>query len=543
MLTKITSFLLKNPASLWNRHVRHLNCAGDSNEFTGLVLGMYSNFTENHGLQTSFTDSLTNYDKITEGRIGELLRLSPTPHIGEVRVFYGLEPRFSAVAVVGLGEECVGYNDLEELDEWKEAIRVGASAGARALQELHMRAIFVESFGHAESSAEGSALGVWIYQELKNPSQQKTMPRLELYNDCDYTGWQIGLQKAAAQNLARQLAETPANLLTPIAFAQAAVEVLCKAGVSVEVKVRNWSKIMNMEAFLMAARGSCEPPIFLETSYYGCDPDVAPIVLVGKGTTFDSGGLCLKTCPDLKHMRGEMSGAAVVVAVCRAASALQLPINIRGLIPLYENLPGSCAMKPGDIIRARNGKSILIETTDFDGRMALADALVYSGVYNPKFILDIGSLSREIINLLGSGATGAFSNNDSLFENMRIAGMHTGDRVWRLPLWDHYTEKVTAQPFSDVQDYLLHKETTGVTCAVAAFLKQFIPHVDWIHLDTSGTNISTGEDYIRKGMSGRPTRTVVEFLAQLACINKGSEDPLEKDSNQQCFSQRKGSSK
>uniref|UniRef100_A0A0A9YUC0 Cytosol aminopeptidase n=1 Tax=Lygus hesperus TaxID=30085 RepID=A0A0A9YUC0_LYGHE len=506
---------------------RMLNCA-DTNEFTGLVLGQYANQTENHGLSTSCTDALLKYDKITNGKISELLKLSPTPHLGDVRVFYGVEPRFSAVAVVGMGEECVGYNDLEELDEWKEAIRTGAAAGSRALQDLNMRTIFVESFGHAESAAEGSALGVWIYQELKNPAHQKTIPRLELYDSCDYTGWQIGLQKAAAQNLARQLSETPANLLTPIAFAQAAVEVLCKAGVSVEVKVRNWSKIMRMEAFLMSARGSCEPPIFLETSYYGCDPDVSPIVLVGKGTTFDSGGLCLKNCPELKHMRGEMSGAAIVVAVCRAASALQLPINIRGLIPLYENLPGSCAMKPGDIIRARNGKTILIETTD-DGRMALADALVYSGIYNPKFILDIGSLSKEIVNLLGSAATGVFSNNDSLFENMRIAGMHTGDRVWRLPLWDHYTEKVTTQPFADVQDHLLHKHVTGVTCAAAAFLKQFIPNVDWIHLDTTGTNISTGSCYVRKGMSGRPTRTIVEFLAQLACISKNEDETIGKE--------------
>lgn len=503
---------------------RFLNCAGESNEYTGLVLGQYANMTENHGLQTSYTDALLKFDKMTDGKIGELLRLSPVPLPGEVRVFYGVDPKYSAVAIVGLGEECVGYNDLEELDEWKEAIRIGAACGSRALQDLHMRNIFIESFGHAESAAEGSALGVWIYQELKNPSKQKTIPRLELYDDCDFTGWQIGLQKAAAQNLSRQLAETPANLLTPIAFAQAAVEVLCKAGVSVEVKVRNWSKIMNMEAFLMAARGSCEPPIFLETSYYGCDPDVSPIVLVGKGTTFDSGGLCLKTCPELKHMRGEMAGAAMVVAVCRAASALQLPINIRGLIPLYENLPGSCAMKPGDIIRARNGKTILIETTDFDGRMALADALVYGGIYNPKFILDIGSLSQEIKNLLGSAATGVFSNNDALFENMRIAGMHTGDRVWRLPLWEHYTEKITTQPFADVQDHLLHKEVTGVTCAAAAFLRQFIPNTDWIHLDTTGVNISTGSCLVREGMSGRPTRTVVEFLAQLACISKSEEE-------------------
>ncbi|XP_014261803.1 cytosol aminopeptidase-like [Cimex lectularius] len=510
--------LLDNCELFFKIHKRSLNCAGDMTEMMGLVLGLYNEDADVHGEQKTFTKSLTNYDKGVDHRLSELLKVSgPVPKAGEVRIFYGLDPKYAAVAVVGLGDECVSYNEDEEIDEWKEAIRTGAAHGVQALQHLHMRTISVEGFSHAESSAEGAAMGVWMYQELKNPLDQKIIPRLELYDDCDYTGWQIGLQKAAAQNLARQMAETPANMLTPITFAQAAVEVLCKAGVSVEVKVRNWSKIMRMEAFLMAARGSCEPPIFLETSYYGCDPDVQPVVLVGKGVTFDSGGLCLKSCPEMKNMRGEMSGAAVVVAVLRAASALQLPINIRGLVPLYENLPGSCAMKPGDLIRAQNGKTIMVDYTDFDGRLALADALSYASVYNPRFVLDVGTLSKEMTDLLGAAATGCFSNNDRLFENMRVAAMHTGDRVWRLPLWQHYTSKVTTSDISDVVD----KQIYGLPCACAGFLNEFVPGVDWIHLDTYGVNLSAGYmyPYLRKGMSGRPTRTIIEFLAQLACVS------------------------
>ncbi|KAK9500758.1 hypothetical protein O3M35_001958 [Rhynocoris fuscipes] len=416
-------------------------------------------------------------------RMSELLKLSgPVPKRGEVRVFYGLDPKFAAVAVVGLGDECVSYNEVEELDEWKETIRHGCGVGVRTLQDLYMRTIFVESFSHAESAAEGSAMAAWVYQELKNESNQKIIPRLELYEDCDFTGWQIGLQKAAGQNLARQFSEMPANLLTPIGFAQAAVDVLCKAGVSVEVKVRNWAKIMKLEAFLASARGSCEPPIFLETCYFGCDPDVAPVCLIGKGVTFDSGGICLKNCCEMEHMKGAMSGAAIVIAVCRA------------------NMPGTCAMKPGDVIRAHNGKTILVEHTDFDGRVALADALSYSTIYNPKVVLTIGTVTRDLVELLGAAATGAFSNSDPLYEQMHIAGMHTGDRIWRLPLWQHYT-------------------------ATAAFLNEFVPMTDWIHLDTSSVDRSDGHtwSYLREGMSGRPTRTVIEFMAQFACKHLQAE--------------------
>lgn len=160
----------------------------------------------------------------------------------------------------------------------KEAIRIASAQGAKALQKMNARKVYVESFGHAESAAEGSALGVWLYQEKKMKKYQILIPQLELYDDCDWTGWQIGLQKAAAQNLARQLMDTPANLMTPTSFAQNAVEVLCKSGVNVEVKVRGWAETQKMYAFLAVAQGSCEPPIFLELSYYGASRDERPVV-------------------------------------------------------------------------------------------------------------------------------------------------------------------------------------------------------------------------------------------------------------------------
>lgn len=347
------------------------------------------------------------------------------------------------------------------------------------------------------------------------------VPQLELYDDCDWTGWQIGLQKAAAQNLARQLMDTPANLMTPTSFAQNTVEVLCKAGVNVEVKVRGWAETQKMGAFLAAAQGSCEPPIFLELSYYGASRDERPVVMIGKGVTYNSGGLCLKTCREQRYMKGDMGGAACVVAACRAVAGLQLPINVRGLIPLCENMPGCAAMRPGDIVKAMNGKSIELETTDCAGRLCLADALVYAQNFWPRFIIDVGTMTHAMRDTLGAAGSGVWSNSEALWEYMLAASMHTGDRVWRMPLWKHFTDLITDFSNVDVKTWGRggRPRYCGGACKCAAFLNEFVPCGDWLHLDTQGVMLTNGKEYyyLRKGMSGRPTRTLVEFLSQLVC--------------------------
>lgn len=338
-------------------------CTSD-NRRKGLVIGIYRVEADKYH-PGKLTPAGEKFNRICKGLLLHYLRtISPPPNIGEVRMFFGLSEEFAAVSVVGLGKECAGYDSFEQMDEGKESIRIAAAAGAVALQKLPIHKLSIESFGHAESAAEGAALGVWLYQEKKTKKTQLNIPTLELYDDCDWTGWQIGLQKAAAQNLARQLTDTPANLMTPSSFAQNAVEILCKSGVNVEVKVRGWAETQNMNAFLSVAKGSCEPPIFLELSYYGACRDERPVVIIGKGITYNSGGLYVKSGREQRYMRGDMGGAACVVAACRAVAGLQLPINVRGLIPLCENMPGCSAMKGGDIVRAMNCKSIKIEVNN-----------------------------------------------------------------------------------------------------------------------------------------------------------------------------------
>ncbi|CAH1954149.1 unnamed protein product [Acanthoscelides obtectus] len=486
----------------------------------GLVLGMYTNPDDQHDVG-KLTPTGERFDAMVCHRLTDLLRYTgPPPGRLQTRVFYNLEPEFAMVAVVGLGRICQGYDIFEQIDEGKETIRLAAAQGCKALQRMSIRRAFVESFGHAESAAEGAALGVWLYQEKKMRKHQLRIPTLDLYDDCDWTGWQIGLQKAAAQNLARQLMDTPANLMTPTSFAQNAVEVLCKSGVNVEVKVRGWAETQKMYAFLAVAQGSCEPPIFLELSYYGACRDERPVVLIGKGITYNSGGLCLKPCNKQRFMRGDMGGAACVLAACRAVAGLQLPINIRALIPLCENMPGCAAMRPGDIVKAMNGKSIKIQSTDTAGRLCLADALVYAQNFWPRFIVDVGTMTNDMKHSLGAAASGVFSNSEALWEYMLAASMHTGDRVWRFPLWDHFTKLVAHHHDVDVKTFGRGgAPRCGEACKVAAFLNEFVPCGDWLHLDTYGVMLSNGKDYtyLRRGMSGRPTRTLVEFLSQLVC--------------------------
>ncbi|KAF6209067.1 hypothetical protein GE061_014810 [Apolygus lucorum] len=499
-------------------------CVGEAIDGKALVLGAYT--CEENSEQSvpkgprvlTLTRTALRFNAYACNRVITQLKASgPFPHLGEVRLLYNVDPSFPIIALVGIGNACYGYNKVEQRDEGKEAIRIAVGAACRAAQDLQVSKLYIENFGHTESAAEGAALSLWIYQDLKNKSSKTIIPYLGLYDDCDWTGWQIGLEKAAAQNLARQLMESPSNLMTPTAFALSTVEALVNVGANVEVRVQEWAKENNMNAFLAVAKGSAEAPIFLEVNYNGCDPCLPPVVLVGKGITFDSGGLCLKTTDEMTHMKGDMAGAACVVATVRAIASLRLPINIRGLIPLCENMPGASATKPGDIVRAMNGKTILIGNTDNEGQLILADALSYAQKYKPKFIMDVGTLTNQLETVMGPSATGVWTNDDNLWISLKAASIHTGDRVWRLPLWEDYCPQVTPSHVS--VDLTNVPETgTGISSAVAAFLSHFICYHRWIHLDTFGVMVEIGETpYLRAGMSGRPTRTIIEFLAQMAC--------------------------
>lgn len=486
---------------------------------TGLVLGVYTSDEKVESIK--LTSAAKKFDESTKGTLLEHIKLAgPGVKKGKSQIFYNLQKQFPVVAVVGLGKEDAAYNEQEEIDESKENIRIAASVGCKKLQEVGVTNVLLEGMGNPEAAAEGATLGVWLYQAYKNKEKRKKAPLVELYGEDNIearNAWEKGVLKAQAQNIARNLTDTPANKMTPSVFAENAAKLVRPHGVEVTAHDKSWAQSKMMGSFLSVSHGSAEPPVFLELTYCGSSSENKPIALVGKGVTFDSGGISLKPSNKMDEMRGDMGGAACVVATIYAAAALKLNVNIVGLIPLTENLPSGTATKPGDVVVAMNGKSIIVDNTDAEGRLILADALCYAQEFEPQLTVDIATLTGAMRVALGGAATGVFTNCTAVFDKLQRAGSLTGDRVWRMPLWQYYTKQMTDCPASDLVNISRGSSPGGGSCTAAAFLKEFAPQGNWMHLDIAGV-MGTSESlpYLSKGMTGRPTRTLIEFISSLA---------------------------
>jgi len=235
---------------------------------------------------------------------------------------------------------------------------------------------------------------------------------------------------------------------------------------------------------------------------------------VGKGVTFDTGGISIKPSAKMDLMRGDMGGAAVVTSCMTAVAKLGMNLNLTVLVPLTENMPGSRATRPGDVVTAMNGKTIQVDNTDAEGRLILADALCYADTLSPRLVLDIATLTGACSVALGTAATGVFCTDSQDFAALERCGSMSGDRMWRLPLWRHYTDKVKKTPLADLNNAPVGG---GGACTAAAFLREFTTCKNYLHLDMAGVMDNAGDiSYLGNGMSGRPTRTLVHYLAHLS---------------------------
>ncbi|XP_020665494.3 cytosol aminopeptidase isoform X1 [Pogona vitticeps] len=495
----------------WNNHGK----ASGNILFQGLILGLFASEKENEASQ--FTSAGDAFDKVVSGKLSELLTISGPPlKKGKTRIFHGLHQDFSSIVVVGLGKKGAGVNDLENWNEDKENIRTAVAVGCRQVQDLEVTSVEVDPCGDAQAAAEGAVLGLFEYDELKQ--KKKPVVEVQLHGSDGTEAWKKGLMYAKGQNLARYLMEAPANYITPTRFAAVIEEKLKSVGSNVTVHIRDksWIEAQQMGSFLSVAKGSDELPIFLEIHYKGSsDANEPPLVFVGKGITFDSGGISIKPSANMDAMRADMGGAATICSAIVTAAELKLPLNIIGLTPLCENLPSGKANKPGDVVRAMNGKTIQVDNTDAEGRLVLADALCYAHSFNPRAIVDAATLTGAMDVALGSAATGVFTNSDKLWNHLYKASILTGDRVWRMPLFEHYTKQVTDCQLADLNN--IGKYRSGGACTAAAFLKEFVTVPHWAHLDIAGVMANKDEvPYLRKGMAGRPTRTLVELATRLS---------------------------
>ncbi|KAH8305284.1 hypothetical protein KR018_011862, partial [Drosophila ironensis] len=517
-MNKLRSFLLKTVSRRglpYCNIIRH-SC-GSGGAGRGLVLGLYEKEGDKDPKLTP-TGSKIN-DRLSDKLTDLICETKMTGRLGRGKIFINIDNEFPSLAVVGVGLEGIGFNELEMLDEGMENVRVAAGIGARSLQDAGVQEVFVDSMDYAEQAAEGAALAVWKYTDNVSRRSRPNIPKLELYDSADVDSWTRGIFKAEAQNLARRLSDAPANCMTPTLFAQATVDALCPCGITVEVRTMEWIEQQRLNSFLMIAKGSCEPPVLMEISYCGTNPEDKPILFVGMGVTFNSGGINLRECEGMDEYRGCMSGAAACVAMMRCCAALSLPINVVCLIPLCENMPSGMACKPGDVITLLNGKTMAVRDLDKAGAVVMADPILYGQTtYKPRLVVDVATMAQGVKKAFGGGATGVFSNSHYIWKQFQSAGALTGDRVWRLPLWHYFKKQI-----SDEMGYDLSNDGRGIACSclAAAVLHELVPCVDWAHLDTKGTGLLSLSGLVpylaAKRMTGRPTRTLVQFLYQMAC--------------------------
>jgi len=441
---------------------------------------------------------------------GELLSLYTGKSIASPRLF-----------LIGMGE-------TEKLT--LEKIRRGAAAAAKAAQavkigslgiEFPMSALSVPSLKAtpsdvAQAIVEGAALSLYRYDKyLTAKEDEKKLESLTIFTSDKkrlneiQEGVRWGEILSTATWLARDLENAPSNEIYPETLAYNVQETAHTHGFKATVFDQRKIESLKMGGILAVSKGSSHPPRFIILEHNPGNVKSGTVVLVGKGVTFDSGGISIKPAANMAEMKMDMSGAAAVIGTFQALAGLQLPVHIVGLIPAVENMPSGTAVKPGDIVRHYNGKTSEVDNTDAEGRLILADALGYASHYKPDLVIDLATLTGACVVALGHLATGMMGNDQGAMDALKASGEATYDRVWQLPLFDEYEKMIK----SDVADV---KNTGGRWAgAITAgwFLKKFIGDYKWVHLDIAGTAIlEENMDYAPKGGSGVGVRLLIEFL-------------------------------
>jgi leucyl aminopeptidase len=317
---------------------------------------------------------------------------------------------------------------------------------------------------------------------------------------------EIGTAIGKGVATARDLGNLPGNICTPTYLADTA-QKNAKRYPDMNVKILKQDDIekLGMGALLSVAKGSRQPPRLIVINYDGGKKGDKPVVLVGKGITFDSGGISIKSSASMDEMKFDMCGAASVLGTMVTVGELKLPINVVGIVPSCENMPDGAANKPGDIVTSMSGQTIEVLNTDAEGRLILCDALTYSERYKPRAVIDIATLTGACVIALGKHPSGLLSNDDTLAEKLRNAGQRSGDRVWQLPLWEEYQDQLKSN-FADMAN-IGGREAGTITAA--CFLSRFAEKLKWAHLDIAGTAWESGDN---KGATGRPVPLLSQYL-------------------------------
>lgn len=469
----------------------------DALSVDGIVVGIFEDSISEALAKFAAKDYLTAFRDIDgfDAKTGESLLLFKVADVAAPRI-----------ALMGMGKQA-------ELTA--ETVRKTAGAGAKLLRDNGAKSLAISAMGNAQAVAEGVLLALYRFDYLMtmNPEKRPTVDKIYFSGSADeIVAWEKGVKIAHAQNLARKLGEMPSNIATPTYFTEQAKEYLDNLrNVKINVYDEKWAAKQKMGAFLAVAKGTHEPAKFLVIEYTGGNPEDKPFAVIGKGITFDSGGISLKPSNGMGAMRGDCSGAAAAIGALYGIATLELPVNAVAVTPLTENMPGGDAIKPADVVFASNGKSIEVDNTDAEGRMILADALVYTEkTFQPHTVVDLATLTGAMMVALGEHYVGTFTRSDELFEQLDAAGKTTEERFWRMPLDDKYKNQIKSS-LADVKN-VGGRPAGSITAAL--FLSEFITLERWAHLDIAGAAwTSKASEYKPKGNIGVPVRALIQLAA------------------------------
>ena len=487
------------------------------------------------GIIVNLFDGVTNpggatgaVDKALGGLITKLIASGDVKgKLGSATIIHSVDKLPAArVCVVGLGKE---------QDFTLDRVRSVAANGARALRDAGAKKIATIVHGAgiggmdveqtAQATAEGTILGLWKFRKyFSSADESGELDQVVILEqdaakiDSIQAGVTRGRIIAEANNLARDMANEPGNGMTPTHMAEIAKGIANKFGMELQLIDRAKAKELGMGAFLGVAQGTDEPPYIIILRYWGAGKDAAPgFGIVGKAITFDSGGISLKPADGMGDMKGDMGGGAAAIAAMQAIGELQPKINVTAIVPATENLPSGKAYKPGDILKASNGKTIEVISTDAEGRLVLADALVYATqTLKLSPVVDAATLTGAMNVALGSVRTGIFSNDDELSGLIFKIGDETGEKNWPMPMDDEYREQIK----SDWADIKNSGGRPAGAVTAALFLSNFVGTTPWAHFDIAGSvGLFAGakvSGYKNKWGNGTPTRTFINLALALA---------------------------
>jgi leucyl aminopeptidase len=458
-------------------------------------------------------------DKALDGAISSLIsRGAIKGKLGEVNIVHTFgkprQIRAGIVAVAGLGK----HQDFN-LDK----IRGVVGEFCRVLRKLNCHKIAtilhgagiggIELEASAKAIAEGALLGLYSFTKYKKPEYENIQEMLIVVREKEKVPileQAVGKGKlvAEATNLARDMVNEPANYMTPSQMAETAKEIANKYNLEFKVFDREDMEEMGMGALLGVAQGSNQPPKLITLSYKGDEHSEKAIGFLGKGITFDSGGISIKPSEGMGEMKDDMAGAAAVMTALGVIAQLKPKVNVTAIVPATENLPSGSALKPGDVLKALNGKTIEVISTDAEGRLILADALSYAQRLGLSPLIDLATLTGSCRVALGLLYSGLFGNNQDLIDKVLRAAERTGERMWQMPMPEEYKE----QNKSEIANVKNTGNRYGGAITAALFLAEFVNDTPWVHIDIAGTASSNKESgYIIKGATGVGVRTLVEL--------------------------------